>query len=55
MYILKQTNLLKFGLITIGLIVFLFCFYIIVGFLGIEYLMQPYKYGTFFFLDNYFI
>ncbi len=48
MYILKQTNLLKFGLITIGLIVFLFCFYIIVGFLGIEYLMQPYKYGTFF-------
>ena len=48
MYILKQTNLLKFGLITIGLLVFLFCFYIIVGFLGIEYLMQPYKYGTFF-------
>jgi len=48
MYILKQTNLLKFGLITIGLIVFLFCFYIIIGFLGIEYLMQPYKYGTFF-------
>ena len=48
MYILKQTNLLKFGLITVGLIVFLFCFYIIVGFLGIEYLMQPYKYGTFF-------
>ena len=48
MYILKQTNILKFGLITIGLIVFLFCFYIIVGFLGIEYLMQPYKYGTFF-------
>jgi len=48
MYILKQTNLFKFGLITIGLIVFLFCFYIIVGFLGIEYLMQPYKYGTFF-------
>ena len=48
MYILKQTNLIKFGLITIGLIVFLFCFYIIVGFLGIEYLMQPYKYGTFF-------
>ena len=48
MYILKQTNLLKFGLITIGLIVSLFCFYVIVGFLGIEYLMQPYKYGTFF-------
>jgi len=48
MYILKQTNLLKFGLITIGLIVFLFCFYIIVGFLGIEYLMHPNKYGTFF-------
>lgn len=48
MYILKQTNLLKFGLITIGLIVSLFCFYVIIGFLGIEYLMQPYKYGTFF-------
>ena len=48
MYILKQTNLLKFGLITIGLIVFLFCFYIIVGLLGIEYLMHPNKYGTFF-------
>ena len=48
MYILKQTNLLKFGLITIGLIGSLFCFYVIVGFLGIEYLMQPYKYGTFF-------
>ena len=48
MYILKQTNLLKFGLITIGLIISLFCFYVIVGFLGIEYLMQPYKYGTFF-------
>ena len=48
MYILKQTNLLKFGLITLGLIGSLFCFYVIVGFLGIEYLMQPYKYGTFF-------
>ena len=48
MYILKQTNLLKFGLITIGLIISLFCFYVIVGFLGIEYLMQPYQYGTFF-------
>ena len=48
MYILKQTNLLKFGLITIGLIGSLFCFYVILGFLGIEYLMQPYKYGTFF-------
>ena len=48
MYILKQTNLLKFGLITIGLIGSLFCFYVIIGFLGIEYLMQPYKYGTFF-------
>ena len=48
MYILKQTNLLKFGLITIGIIISLFCFYVIVGFLGIEYLMQPYKYGTFF-------
>ena len=48
MYILKQTNLLKFGLITLALIIFLFCFYVVVGFLGIEYLMEPYKYGTFF-------
>ena len=48
MYILKQTNLLKFGLITIGIIVGLFCFYVIVGFLGIQFLMEPYKYGTFF-------
>ena len=48
MYILKQTNLLKFGLITIGIIVALFCFYVIVGFLGIQFLMEPYQYGTFF-------
>ena len=48
MYILKQTNLLKFGLITIGIIISLFCFYAIVGFLGIQYLMEPYQYGTFF-------
>ena len=48
MYILKQTNLLKFGLITLGIIVSLFCFYVIVGFLGIQFLMEPYQYGTFF-------
>ena len=48
MYILKQTNLLKFGLITVGLIVALFCFYIIVGFLGIQFLLEPFQYGTFF-------
>ena len=48
MYILKQTNLLKFGLITLGIIISLFCFYVIVGFLGIQYLMEPYQYGTFF-------
>ena len=48
MYILKQTNLLKFGLITLGVIISLFCFYVIIGFLGIQYLMEPYKYGTFF-------
>ena len=48
MYILKQTNLLKFGLITIGIIISLFCFYVIVGFLGIQFLMEPYQYGTFF-------
>ncbi|MDC0531033.1 hypothetical protein OAO48_02560 [Alphaproteobacteria bacterium] len=48
MYILKQTNILKYGLITIGLIIALFCFYVIVGFLGIQYLMEPYQYGTFF-------
>ena len=48
MYILRQTNLLKFGLITIGLIITLFCFYVIVGFLGIQYIMEPYQYGTFF-------
>tara|TARA_Y100001970_G_C13636866_1_gene556898 strand:- start:102 stop:581 length:480 start_codon:yes stop_codon:yes gene_type:complete len=48
MYILKQTNLLKFGLITLGIIVSLFCFYVIVGFLGIQYLLEPYQYGTFF-------
>lgn len=48
MYILKQTNLLKFGLITLAIIISLFCFYVIVGFLGIQYLMEPYQYGTFF-------
>ena len=48
MYILKQTNLLKYGLITIGIILSLFCFYVIVGFLGIQYLMLPYQYGTLF-------
>ena len=48
MYILKQTNLLKFGLITVGLIIALFCFYVVVGFLGIQFLMEPYQYGTFF-------
>ncbi len=48
MYILKQTNLLKFGLITIGIIISLFCFYVVVGFLGIQFLMEPYQYGTFF-------
>lgn len=48
MYILKQANLLKFGLITLGIIISLFCFYVVVGFLGIQYLMEPYKYGTFF-------
>ena len=48
MYILKQTNLLKFGLITVGIIISLFCFYVIVGFLGIQFLMEPYQYGTFF-------
>ena len=48
MYILKQTNLLKFGIITLGIIVALFCFYVVVGFLGIQFLMEPYQYGTFF-------
>ncbi|MFL2830781.1 MAG: hypothetical protein ACJZ80_05450 [Candidatus Puniceispirillales bacterium] len=48
MYILRQTNLLKFGLMTIGIIIALFCFYVIVGFLGIQYIMDPYQYGTFF-------
>ena len=48
MYILKQTNLLKFGLITLGIIISLFCFYVVVGFLGIQFLMEPYQYGTFF-------
>ena len=48
MYILKQTNILKYGLITVGLIIALFCFYVIVGFLGIQNLMEPYQYGTFF-------
>ena len=48
MYILKQTNLLKFGLISLGIIISLFCFYVVVGFLGIQFLMEPYQYGTFF-------
>ena len=48
MYILKQTNLLKFGIITLGIIDALFCFYVVVGFLGIQFLMEPYQYGTFF-------
>ena len=48
MYILKQTNILKYGLITISLILSLFCFYIVVGFLGIQELTKPYPYGTFF-------
>ena len=48
MYILKKTNLLKFGLISIGIIISLFCFYVVVGFLGIQFLMEPYQYGTFF-------
>ena len=48
MYILKQTNLLKFGIITLGIILALFCFYVVVGFLGIQFLMEPYQYGTFF-------
>ena len=47
MYILKQTNILKYGLITISLILSLFCFYVVVGFLGIQELMNPYPYGTF--------
>ena len=48
MYILKQTNLLKFGIITLGIFISLFCFYVVVGFLGIQFLMEPYQYGTFF-------
>ena len=48
MYILKQTNILKYGLITISLILSLFCFYVVIGFLGIQELMKPYPYGTFF-------
>ena len=48
MYILKQTNLLKFGLITLGIIISLFFFYVVIGFLGIQFLMEPYQYGTFF-------
>jgi len=47
MYILKQTNILKYGLITISLILSLFCFYVVIGFLGIQELMKPYPYGTF--------
>ena len=48
MYILKQTNILKYGLITISLILSLFCFYVVLGFLGIQELTKPYPYGTFF-------
>ena len=48
MYILKQTNILKYGLITISLILSLFCFYVVIGFLGIQELTKPYPYGTFF-------
>ena len=48
MYILKQTNILKYGLITISLILSLLCFYVVVGFLGIQELTKPYPYGTFF-------
>ena len=47
MYIFKQTNILKYGLLTIGLIISLFSFYVIVGFLGIQDFMEPYRYGTF--------
>ena len=47
MYIFKQTNILKYGLLTIGLIISLFCFYVIIGFLGIQDFMEPYRYGTF--------
>ena len=48
MYILKHTNLLKLGIITLGIVVSLFCFYVIIGFLGIQFLLEPYQYGTFF-------
>ena len=48
MYILKQTNILKYGLITISLILSLFFFYVVIGFLGIQELTKPYPYGTFF-------
>ncbi|MDC1133444.1 hypothetical protein OAT42_00815 [Alphaproteobacteria bacterium] len=47
MYIFKQTNILKYGLLTIGLIISLFCFYVVIGFLGIQDFMEPYRYGTF--------
>jgi hypothetical protein len=47
MYIFKQTNILKYGLLTIGLIISLFSFYVIIGFLGIQNFMEPYRYGTF--------
>ena len=43
-----KRQLLKFGLITLGIIISLFCFYVVVGFLGIQFLMEPYQYGTFF-------
>ena len=47
MYIFKQTNILKYGLLTISLIISLFCFYVVIGFLGIQDFMEPYRYGTF--------
>ena len=47
MYIFKQTNILKYGLLTISLMISLFCFYVVIGFLGIQDFMEPYRYGTF--------
>ena len=47
MYIFKQTNILKYGFLTLFLIILLFCFYVIIGFLGIQEFMEPYRYGTF--------
>ena len=48
MFILKQTNILKFGLISLVMIAILFLSYVIVGFIGIQNIMEPYPYGTFF-------